>query len=89
MADLSTFRNQRRIRIVTQRSAFTLAFLSTLLVRQVMVWAGVVKAEDTLGTLVLNQLHWFLVAALIGGITGACLGYYWYTRWLSKQPDNY
>jgi len=89
MADLNSFLNRRRIRIVTQRSGFTLAFLSCLAVRQVMLWAGAVKPEETIGTLILTKLHWFLVAALLGGITGACMSYYWYTRWLRKQPDNF
>ena len=89
MADLSSFQNQRRIRIITQRSGFTLAFLSCLAVRQVLLWFGVVKPEDSIGTLILTKFHWFLVTALIGGIAGACLSYCWYTRWLSRQPDNY
>ena len=89
MADLSSFQNQRRIRIVTQRSGFTLAFLSCLIVRQMLLWFGAVKPEDSLGTLLLTKLHWFLAAGVIGGVTGASLSYYWYTRWLKKQPDNY
>lgn len=89
MADLTSFQNRRRIRIVTQRSAFTLAFLSCLLVRQVMLWLGVVKVDDTLGTLILTKLPWFLGAALIGGVVGAILGYTWYTMWLARKPDDY
>ncbi len=89
MADLASIQNRRRIRIVTQRSAFTLAFLSCLLVRQVMIWLGMVKVDDTLGTLIMTKLHWFLVAALIGGIAGAILSYIWYTSWLARKPDDY
>lgn len=85
MADLSSFQNRRRLGIAARRSAFTLAFLSCLVVRQILLWSGAVKADDSLGTLIMNQLHWFLVAIFIGGISGACLGYYLMARWIKNK----
>jgi len=89
MANLSTSQNQHRIRIVTQRAAFTMAFLLCLLVHQIMIWTGIIKPDDSWGTLILNKLHWYIVTGLVGAIVGACLGYYLVTTWLAKQSDDY
>lgn len=88
MAILSSLQNQRRIRIVTQRAAFTVAFLSCLLMHQVMIWAGAIKPDDSWGTVILNKLHWYILTSLVGAIIGACLGYFLMIRWLARRTDN-
>ena len=88
MANLSTNQNSRRVRIVTQRAAFTMAFLLCVLLHQIMIWVGAVRREDSWGSVILNKLHWYIMTGLVGTIIGACLGYYLVTKWLASKPDD-
>ncbi|MFT3883765.1 MAG: hypothetical protein QM703_29560 [Gemmatales bacterium] len=65
-----------------------MAFLCCLLMHQIMIWVGAVKPADSWGTVLLNNLHWYLITGFVGAIIGACLGYFLITKWLARKPDD-
>lgn len=80
--------DDHRTRIITQRSAATLAFLFCVLTRQALLLLGLAKRDDSIGSLLLKQPYWFLASAVIGAVTGAILGYLLSTRWLARNPKR-
>lgn len=87
MSALDELRDSRRIRIITQRSAATLAFLFCVLTRQALLLLNLAKPDDSIGSLLLNQPYWFLASAATGALLGAVIGYAVAVRWLARQPD--
>ena len=69
------FELKRQRYVIAHRAGWTSAFLSAVVVRQVLIWSGAISTEAGLGSLALSHLHWFLLFGTLASLAGASLGY--------------